>query len=133
MQSETENYMRQILNLGDDIKLAGAEIQLSEKMSWKQVETESYPLTGRKNTDFLLNNLYSAFLADTGGALGLFLGLSILQIFTWIGKLWLATVRWFVNLKHKIYEKRNIACHSPTCTSKNPFVKDLPTPIEYQL
>ena len=133
MQSETEDYMRQILNLGDDIKLAGAEIQLSEKMSWKQVETESYPLTGRQKAGFVIVNFSSGFLADTGGSLGLFLGLSVLQIFTWIGNLWLATVRWFVSLKHKIYQKRNIACHSPTCTSKNLFVKDLPTPIEYQL
>ena len=45
MQSETEKYMRRLLLLGDDIKLAGAELQLSENMSWKKIETESYPLT----------------------------------------------------------------------------------------
>ena len=129
MQSETENYMRQILNLGEDIKLAGAKIQLSEKTSWNQVETESYPLTGRQKDVVLIVNFYSGFLAVTGCALGLFLGLSILQIFTWIGILWLAAVRWFVSLKYKIHEKRNISCDwSPT--NKNPFVKELPTPVE---
>ena len=45
----------------------------------RQEETKAYPFT--------------AFLADTGGALGLFLGLSILQIFQWIGSLWPNTIK----------------------------------------
>ena len=46
MQQETENLIRTQLNLTDDIRIAGAEIHLSEKINWKQVETESYPFTG---------------------------------------------------------------------------------------
>ena len=46
MQTETEDFLRQALNLTDEIKLAGAEIHLSEKINWKQIETESYPFTG---------------------------------------------------------------------------------------
>ena len=46
MQQETENLIRSQLNLTDDIRIAGAEIHLSEKINWKQVETESYPFTG---------------------------------------------------------------------------------------
>ena len=61
------------------IKLAAAELQLSEKINVRQEETKAYPFT--------------AFLADTGGALGLFLGLSILQIFQWIGSLWPNTIK----------------------------------------
>ena len=46
MQQETEKLIRTQLNLTDDIRIAGAEIPLSEKINWKQVETESYPFTG---------------------------------------------------------------------------------------
>ena len=47
-----------------------SELQLAEQMNVRKEETPAYT--------------FSALLADTGGALGLILGLSILQIFHWI-------------------------------------------------
>ena len=79
MQPEQENFIRGQLKLQDNIKLAAAELQLSEKINVRQEETEAYAFT--------------AFLADTGGALGLFLGLSVLQIFQWLGTLYSHSVK----------------------------------------
>ena len=47
MQSEQENLIRTQLNLTEDIKLAAAELQLSEKINVRQEETEAYPFTGK--------------------------------------------------------------------------------------
>ena len=80
MQPEQESYFRNVLHLSDEIQLAGVEFQLSEKINRREKETAGYPLTG--------------FLADTGGALGLFLGLSLLQIFSWCGNIWKILTRW---------------------------------------
>ena len=80
MQPEQESYFRNVLHLSDEIQLAGVEFQLSDKINRREKETAGYPLTG--------------FLADTGGALGLFLGLSLLQIFSWCGNIWKILTRW---------------------------------------
>ena len=103
MQTETEDFLRQALNLTDEIKLAGAEIHLSEKINWKQIETESYPFTGANQTISRLLFGHTGFLADTGGALGLFLGLSLLQIFSWIGKLWIIMVRGVLAFRYQLF------------------------------
>ena len=60
MQPEQENLIRSQLSLSSNVKLAAAELQLSEKINVRQEETKAYAFT--------------SFLADTGGALGLFLG-----------------------------------------------------------
>ena len=52
--------------------MTAAELHLSEHINVRQEEIEAYGLT--------------VFLSDTGGALGLFLGLSVLQIFQWLGQ-----------------------------------------------
>ena len=45
MQPEQENFIRGQLKLQDNIKLAAAELQLSEKINVRQEETEAYAFT----------------------------------------------------------------------------------------
>ena len=84
--------------------MAGAEFQLSEKINKCETETAAYPFTGfvmNKKRD-LINRLISGFLADTGGALGLFLGLSLLQIFSWFGNILSFVMRGWLTFQNHI-------------------------------
>ena len=46
LQDEQERDLRKTLDLTDDIELAGAEFQLSEKINRREIETAAYPFTG---------------------------------------------------------------------------------------
>ena len=46
LQDEQESVLRKTLHLTDDIVLAGAEFQLSEKINRRETETAAYPFTG---------------------------------------------------------------------------------------
>ena len=52
MQPEQENLIRAQLRLSDEMRIAAAELQLSEKMNVREEETAAYTLT--------------VFLSDTG-------------------------------------------------------------------
>ena len=93
----------------DDIVLAGAEFQLSEKINRRETETAAYPFTGFLMTNELMNSLTSGFLADTGGALGLFLGLSLLQIFSWFGNVWSFLMRVWLTIQNHMIRKRKVS------------------------
>ena len=47
-------------------------------------------------------------MADTGGALGLFLGLSLLQIFSWFGSLWPLTVRCVISITQMVARRKQV-------------------------
>ena len=59
-------------------------------------------------TSELMNSLNSGFLADTGGALGLFLGLSLLQIFSWFGNVWSFLMRVWLTIQSHMIRKRKV-------------------------
>ena len=56
-----------------------------------------------------MNSLTSGFLADTGGALGLFLGLSLLQIFSWFGNVWSFLIRVWLTIQNHMIRKRKVS------------------------
>ena len=88
MWPDQENFIRSHLRLGDEIHLAAAELSLAEKINVRQEETQAYAFT--------------AFLADAGGALGLFLGLSVLQILHWLCSLYYYLLKTFNCFNHSV-------------------------------
>ena len=79
MQDEQEQFIRRQLRLPDDIALAAAELQLAEKINVREEEEETYKFTN--------------FISDTGGAMGLFLGLSLLQVCQWLEQKYTSLLR----------------------------------------
>jgi len=57
MQPEQENLIRAQLRLSDEMRIAAAELQLSEKMNVREEETAAYTFT--------------VFLSDTGNMIEL--------------------------------------------------------------
>ena len=88
MWPDQENFIRSHLRLGDEIHLAAAELSLAEKINVRQEETQAYAFT--------------AFLADAGGAPGLFLGLSVLQILHWLCSLYYYLLKTFNCFNHSV-------------------------------
>ena len=102
MWPDQENFIRSHLRLGDEIHLAAAELSLAEKINVRQEETQAYAFT--------------AFLADAGGALGLFLGLSVLQILHWLCSLYYYLLKTFNCFNHSV---RQVSLEIQTLLSLN--------------
>ena len=79
VNEDHQKELRSQLALTDEISLHSAIIRLSENANIILEETSTYPS--------------SSFLSDTGGALGLFLGWSILNILRLFGRIYSLMIR----------------------------------------
>ena len=79
VNEDHQKELRSQLALNDEISLHSAIIRLSENANIILEETSTYPS--------------SSFLSDTGGALGLFLGWSILNILRLFGRIYSLMIR----------------------------------------
>ena len=94
MDPEQEKQIRSQLGLTEELKLSPAELQLSEKINVRQKETAVYS--------------FYVFLADTGGTLGVFLGLSLLQILNWCGTFYICLEKLRLQTFKKIYYVKRV-------------------------